>query len=189
MHRIIFVILVLTATMVMTACPAPRPSLTGRDILYLDDNALKRFLPLLPEVLSFSRQYQAGLSPSEADAEDYNEKYFRALLNDAGIRQKISEAGYEEELDFLDTYVSISLALDYAQASEADFTNNMNTFRQNLMRETELMKEKEKMELQGPELEILLREKSGLENRKKLYNNIFFIRKHLAEFDTMMQGE
>ncbi len=179
---------VLFLTTVFWGCTAKTPPLTGRDIVYLDDAALDKFIKVLPDIIRFSQDYQLSLRPEQVDAPDYNEKYFQKLITDKAMQAVILSQGFDDMLSFLDIYVSITLGLDYLPRDPDDFQKKMDDFKKSLMRETEEVRELEKTEMQGIEKDLFKEKKASLENRKKLYNNVFFLQKNLEKIDKAMEG-
>jgi len=89
-------------------------------VVALNDSHIEVFIELLPEVLSFSREYRGSLSPKDLDSPDFNQKFYKALSENKNIKEIVVEYGFKDTEEFLKVYDNVAYA--YARL-KGDFRN------------------------------------------------------------------
>jgi hypothetical protein len=95
------------------------------DIIYLKEEQVSNFVNMLPEVLKFSDLYYSRLSKEEKEAADANDKFFKALERDRGIKAILPVYHFSSPQEMIRVYKNI--VLEYTTITR-DFTNYSRDF-------------------------------------------------------------
>jgi hypothetical protein len=154
------------------------------DIIALSEARVSNFILVLPEILDFSKQYYASLSPSQQEDPEANEKFFKALKKSARVQSMALKNNFSSIDELILVYKNV--ALEYASIQQ-DFTSFKADI-QNIKKQIDsyesnylaILANKNTTSLQAKETERQLKE---LENDKKRYQNLILIEKFKSAID------